>query len=416
MHHGGLNMKHKTVSTIAAILCGGFLSFIPAFAQEGASSSTSKQERKILEKLEYDDFKDLIADETSVMEYRNNPEIANSVRMRLKIENENQYIRFIFNEYADKYSKSFPKARLPERDKILISFPDNMEKLFLPLTLSETNIARIGRFSVSLDYYSYYCFLKDDKGNTKCRVSMLLDKSAKSALARNIMYSSEKRSAAAMMFTWRNDEHVPFMEPPFDYTLNMPAKSRDKENHTVIYHLSLYASFCNVMIIIYSENHNGILDSIQFVPDRIIGLVHGHETAKEIRNVDWLDLAPETVKSDGSQKGTTFKAVCKFKDQHRNMRDKHWILAVADKGELSVEKAEFKALSREFRIKYKNTESVNKFFKDAREIPDTVFLSLPEGEKTAELTFYFISEDGKQYSSQSVTMTVPETPAPNKVD
>ena len=22
MHHGGLNMKHKTVSTIAAILCG----------------------------------------------------------------------------------------------------------------------------------------------------------------------------------------------------------------------------------------------------------------------------------------------------------------------------------------------------------------------------------------------------------
>ena len=28
MHHGGLNMKHKTVSTIAAILCGGFLALV----------------------------------------------------------------------------------------------------------------------------------------------------------------------------------------------------------------------------------------------------------------------------------------------------------------------------------------------------------------------------------------------------
>ena len=28
MHHGGLNMKHKTVSTIAAILRGGFLALV----------------------------------------------------------------------------------------------------------------------------------------------------------------------------------------------------------------------------------------------------------------------------------------------------------------------------------------------------------------------------------------------------
>ena len=40
MHHGGLNMKHKTVSTIAAILCGGFLVFIPAFAQENTDGKT----------------------------------------------------------------------------------------------------------------------------------------------------------------------------------------------------------------------------------------------------------------------------------------------------------------------------------------------------------------------------------------
>jgi hypothetical protein len=91
------------------------------------------------------------------------------------------------------------------------------------------------------------------------------------------------------------------------------------------------------------------------------------------------------------------------------MRDRHWILAVCEKGELSVEKAEFKALSREFRNKLYSVDSaVIHFFEDAREIPDTVFLTLPEGEKTAELTFYFISEDGKQYSSQSITLTVPE--------
>jgi len=76
------------------------------------------------------------------------------------------------------------------------------------------------------------------------------------------------------------------------------------------------------------------------------------------------------------------------------MRDKHWILAVADKGELSVEKTEVKALSQN----------------SAVPPPDTVSLTLPEDENSAELTLYFISEDGTQYSSQSITLTVPGTP------
>ena len=409
-------MKYKSVSTIAAILCGGFLVFIPAFAQEGASSSTPKG--KILEKMEYDDFKFVIDESSAVYDYRTDPALAKRVNEMFKIENEEQFSRRVFNGYAERYETYPKKARIPDSDRILISIPDHMERIYAPFAPTKENA--IGRHNSFIDYYSYQCFLENDKKNVACQVGMTSDKNAKCALARAVIHSADRGESSTAGSTWpmRKGERgiARVRETPFDFTANGPGM------------FNIQASYYNVMLDISplsqktAQNTNRIQNdyysqaAFQPIMDRIVGLFHGHETAEDIKKVDWLDLAPEAVKSDEGETGTTFEAVCKFKDQYKDMRDKHWILVVADKGELSVEKAEFKALERKFRNKTYSSESVQKFFRDAREVPDTVFLKLPEGEKTATVTFYFISEDGTQYSSQSVTMTVPETPAPNKVD
>ena len=60
-----------------------------------------------------------------------------------------------------------------------------------------------------------------------------------------------------------------------------------------------------------------------------------------------------------------------LKEQFKKFFDRFWILAVADKGELSME-------------------------------PGGVFIKMPEKESAVTLTFYFISEDGKSYSAQVV--------------
>ena len=168
--------------------------------------------------------------------------------------------------------------------------------------------------------------------------------------------------------------------------------------------MSLYASCFNAAISILMQDEDlkrplplsELEPAFSFVTD----LFHGYEKQSDVKQVAYFDLNPEAEKLAEDQAGTVFRIDCPYREEYRDMRDKLWVLAVSDKGELSVEKTEVKALSRN----------------SAARIPDTVFLTLPEGEKTAELTFYFISEDGTQYSSQSVTLTVPKPAAPPSAD
>ena len=44
-----------------------------------------------------------------------------------------------------------------------------------------------------------------------------------------------------------------------------------------------------------------------------------------------------------------------------------------------------------------------------------MFLTLPEGETSAEVTFYFISEDGSEYAAQKVELAVPEGAEPRTI-
>ncbi len=395
-------MKHRVFLIAALFVC--MLGVFAAFAQDAAPSSAPKG--KSLEKMEYDDFKFVIDESSALYDYRTDPAWAKRANDMFKIKNEEQFSRRIFNGYAERYETYPKKARIPDSDRILISIPDHMEKIYAPFTPTKENA--IGRHNSFFDYYSYLCFLENNKKSVACQVGMTPDKNAKRALVRAVIHSADRGESSTAGSTWpmRKGQRsfAKVKETPFDFTANGPGM------------FNIQASYYNIMLDISplsqktDQNTNRIQNDsysqAQFQPimDRIVGLFHGHETAEDIKKVDWLDLAPEAVKSDEGETGTTFQAVCKFKDQHKDMRDKHWLLVVADKGELSVEKAEFKALERLFRNKTYSSESVQKFFRDAREVPDTVFLKLPEGEKSATLTFYFISEDGRQYSAQSITL------------
>ena len=101
-----------------------------------------------------------------------------------------------------------------------------------------------------------------------------------------------------------------------------------------------------------------------------------------------------------------------MKERHNGIPQKNWVLAVSDKGELSVDKTALHFNKRENvltgKVYYVSDRDEGKQYDSIPDLPDTVFLKLPEGEKSATLTFYFISEDGKEYSAQSITLTAPE--------
>jgi len=327
------------------------------------------------------------------------------------------------------YYQRYPyKAKIPDSNRILISLPHNADRLFSSILSSnskEISSTASLLFKDDYDYIFNDYSVVDSDNQLKCHVSLLQDRNARSALARAIVIINKRESLMEFPSTWNyysnsiNDTspvYPPSFEPlffetPFDFSSNY-----------IVGGITIHASYNNIFITLrFSRFDSGpsnqsLLQPIfyqsllQPIFNQIVKLFHGHKTVKDIKKVDWLELKPEIEKNDKGKTGTTFKLVCKFRDKDREMRDRHWILAVCEEGELSVEKAEFKALSREFRDKINSSVDPNvvNFFKDAREIPDTVYLALPEGKKTAELTFYFISEDGTQYSSQRITLTVPE--------
>ena len=384
------------------VLC--VFSFLCSFETKGDEMTSTRKNSKVMEHLEFDDFCRLIEDSNLLYVYKNDSKTKELFNSFKKIENEQQLIQDVFKGYATNYQDYPHKARIPDSNRILISLPQNADRLFSSINSSNSNITgKTSDLSLINEYLFHTCSVTDSHNQLEHRISLLQERNAGSALARTIVITDNSSSVMVPPTTWNCNDAVlvPFVETPFDFSSNFYSTG-----------IGMNASYCNVVMFLLSKRPDSkLFDQSLLHPvfNRIVKLFHGHETAKDIRKVDWLDLKPERMKNDEGKFGTTFKMICKFREQNKEMRDRHWILAVCEKVELSVEKAEFKALSREFRNKLYSVDSaVIHFFEDAREIPDTVFLTLPEGEKTAELTFYFISEDGTQYSSQSIILTVPE--------
>ena len=189
------------------------------------------------------------------------------------------------------------------------------------------------------------------------------------------------------------------IETPFDFTFNyLPGRA-----------FRLIASYFNARISIDVEDGSLAkpLPMAEMAPAFVFatGLFSDYKTAKDIRKVDYLDLKPEIEKNDGDKTGIKFRMDCAFRDQHKDMKDKFWLLAVSDKGELSLDKAIYHFKKRQD-LATGNIYYISDGYEGKQhDSPDTVFLTLPEGEKTAVLTFYFISGDGTQYSAQSITLS-----------
>ena len=202
--------------------------------------------------------------------------------------------------------------------------------------------------------------------------------------------------------------------------------------------MSLYASCFNAAISISMQDQDlkrplplsELEPAFSFVTD----LFHGYEKQPDVKQVDYFDLKPEAVKLAADQTGTVFKIDCPYREAYRNLKNEFYVLAVSDKGELSVEKAYYHFGGRDsvpenfpLRLLERDTVEGKTFFyhvadsgeataySTLADIPDTVFLTLPEGETSAEVTFYFISKDGEQYAAQKVELNVPEGTEPRTI-
>ena len=380
---------------------------ISLFADVSEIKTSSKQD-KTIKRIELDDFKSLIQDSYRVLLLKDDLRTEN---------NKEQFVQEIFNAYSSSYEHFSHKARIPDSNRILVSFPNDIESYFYEISSTQTTFNRIGRSNPVFDYYMYHVFLKDADMN----LAMIIAPNAKNALVRNIKYSIDSMWSRNTDYTETEKDNVALLLQLFDYTYIEPSK-RINEMGNEKHYTNASLSYYNVLLSFKAESSNQNNKLYLYLHSKIKKLFYGFESAKQIKETSYFDLNPKVIPDTK----TTFKLPLHLREQHSDIMDKHWILAVSDKGDLSLEKEEFKAFSEDFRSKidisdqkttlflhntHQNDDlfvDSNKFFKDAREIPDTVFLTLPEGEKTAELTFYFISEDGTQYSSQSIILTVPE--------
>ena len=230
----------------------------------------------------------------------------------------------------------------------------------------------------------------------KIRLSIQPLPNSKLALMNTISSTYTRARTSQRPSSWTGGKAI---ETPFDFTFNyLPGRA-----------FRLIASYFNARISIDVEDGSLAkpLPMAEMAPAFVFatGLFSDYKTAKDVRKVDYLDLKPEIEKNDGDKTGIKFRMDCAFREQHKDMKDKFWLLAVSDKGELSLDKAIYHFKKRQDlatgNIYYISDGDEEK----QHDSPDTVFLTLPEGEKTAVLTFYFISGDGTQYSAQSITLS-----------
>jgi hypothetical protein len=269
---------------------------------------------------------------------------------------------------------------------------------------------------------------KDDvteiPGKVRLTISPL--RSSKYALTSTIRSTYERAYSSTRPSSWNFDCAV---ETPFDFSFNyMPGKQ-----------MSLTASYFNaaISILMQDQDLKRPLPQSELEPAFSFArmLFHGYESQSDVKQVEYFDLKPEAVKLVADQTGTVFKIDCPYREAYRDLKNEFYVLAVADKGELSVEKAYYhfgrpdsvpaNFVSTDY-YSGEKTERKTFFYHIAdsgeataypalADIPDTVFLTLPEGETSAEVTFYFISKDGAQYAAQKVELNVPEGTEPRTI-
>ena len=244
-------------------------------------------------------------------------------------------------------------------------------------------------------------------------------RSSNDALMHTLYSTFAESLNSTLPTTW---DKIKAVDTPFDFSSNYSSGS------------FLTAAFYNTEVYIHSEGKPVSATDLKPAFDFATGLFNDYKTVKDGKKVDYLDLKPEAVKLAADQTGTVFKIDCPYREAYRNLKNEFYVLAVSDKGELSVEKAYYHFGGRDsvpenfpLRLLERDTVEGKTFFyhvADSGEataypaladIPDTVFLKLPEGETSAEVTFYFISKDGEQYAAQKVELNVPEGTEPRTI-
>ena len=222
-------------------------------------------------------------------------------------------------------------------------------------------------------------------------------RSSNDALMHTLYSTFAESLNSTLPTTW---DKIKAVDTPFDFSSNYSSGS------------FLNAAFYNTEIYIHSEGNPLSATDLKPAFDFATGLFNDYKTVKDGKKVDYLDLKPEIEQNVEEKTEIRFRMDCAFRDQHRNLKDKFWLLAVSDKGELSVDKAASYFKKRQNiltgKVYYVSDRDEGKQYDSIPDLPDTVFLTLPEGEKSATLTFYFISKEGTQYSAQSITLSVPE--------
>jgi len=222
-------------------------------------------------------------------------------------------------------------------------------------------------------------------------------RSSNDALMHTLYSTFAESLNSTLPTTW---DKIKAVDTPFDFSSNYSSGS------------FLNAAFYNTEIYIHSEGNPLSATDLKPAFDFATGLFNDYKTVKDGKKVDYLDLKPEIEQNVEEKTEIRFRMDCAFRDQHRNLKDKFWLLAVSDKGELAVDKAASYFKKRQNiltgKVYYVSDRDEGKQYDSIPDLPATVFLTLPEGEKSATLTFYFISKEGTQYSAQSITLNVPE--------
>ena len=225
------------------VLC--VFSFLCSFETKGDEMTSTRKNSKVMEHLEFDDFCRLIEDSNLLYVYKNDSKTKELFNSFKKIENEQQLIQDVFKGYATNYQDYPHKARIPDSNRILISLPQNADRLFSSINSSNSNITgKTSDLSLINEYLFHTCSVTDSHNQLEHRISLLQERNAGSALARTIVITDNSSSVMVPPTTWNCNDAVlvPFVETPFDFSSNFYSTG-----------IGMNASYCNVVMFLLTS-------------------------------------------------------------------------------------------------------------------------------------------------------------------
>ena len=380
-------MKHRLFLIAALFVC--VLGVFAASAEDAISSPAQKETGKTISvpDIHESDLKPFIFKHEGAFlrSVQNNGHIQELISKDYNTSfhfDQEEHLQYSAKTLLEKIKKYPGTIVMPPANILMISFPENIESLF-----HTSKNRTMDHQSVSSELVRSIR-ISDNQEKKNCSVVFRINESGKHALCKNIVDTYYDYQRSSRINTWSN-ARIPQKKTPFHFSAYFDTS----------FHGSyvLDATYYNMTINVKADSSDSdTIELIQSVFDSIVKIFHRHETIKNVPSVDYYNLTP-TVKDD-SHHTTIFKLECIVKERHNGIPQKNWVLAVSDKGELSVDKFFSHLTPKNETIEYSSIP--NPF--------DAVFLTLPPGEKSATLTFYFISEDGKHYSAQSITLNAPE--------